>query len=181
MTAGRFVAVVGPSGVGKDSVIDALVAATPALVRARRVITRPAEAGGEAFEGVDAGTFRRRADAGAFVLTWEAHGLCYGIPAGVRQSLEAGSDVIANLSRGVLGEARRLFPRLAVLALTARPEVLAARLAGRGRESAAEIEGRLARMDGFRVEGADVTQVDNSGSLAQTLAAARAALYPESA
>jgi len=86
-----------------------------------------------------------------------------------------------NLSRGVLDEARRLFPGMRVLSLTARPEVLAMRLSGRGRETAEDIAERLARAQEFAVSGDDVIRLDNSGSLAESVAAARAALYPESA
>ena len=176
---GRLIAVVGPSGVGKDTVIDALVAATPGLHRARRVITRPSEAGGEDFDGVTVPEFERRRATGEFVLWWEAHGLRYGIPRAIVAQLDDGRDVIANLSRGALPDARRLFPGMAVLALTARPEVLAARLAGRGRESAEAIAERLARAGEYCVEGPDVITLDNSGTPGETLAAARAALYPE--
>ena len=58
---GRFIAVIGPSGVGKDSVMEAMVAGNPKIVLARRVITRPSEAGGEAFDGVSEAEFHRRA------------------------------------------------------------------------------------------------------------------------
>ncbi|MFC6760861.1 hypothetical protein ACFQFQ_17395 [Sulfitobacter porphyrae] len=42
MSAGRFIAVVGPSGVGKDSVMAGMVARARDLVAVRRVITRAA-------------------------------------------------------------------------------------------------------------------------------------------
>jgi len=176
--SGRLIAVVGPSGVGKDTLIDALVGAVPGLHRARRVITRPAEAGGEDFEGVTPAEFDRRRARGDFVLWWDAHGLSYGIPNGIVERLDEGADVIANLSRGALADARRFFPGMVVLALTARPEVLAARLAGRGRETAADIAERLARAGEFTVAAPDVVTLDNSETADETVAAARAALYP---
>ena len=174
-------AVVGPSGVGKDTVMEAVRAADPTVVLVRRVITRPAEAGGEAFDGVDRSTFETMKAEGLFALDWEAHGLAYGIPVAVERQLAQGHDVLANLSRGVLRAAQLRFPRFVVLSLTAPASVLAQRLAGRGRESAAEIERRLER-SGFPIpEGLPVIEVDNSGALSDTVAAVRAALQPASA
>lgn len=181
MRRGRFIAVVGPSGVGKDSVIAALCAACPDLHPVRRVITRPAEAGGEDHLAVTPAVFAAQEAAGQFVLSWGAHGLRYAIPASVRADLAAGRDVIANLSRGVLHAAAERLAPVVVLALTARPEVLAARLAGRGRESAADIAARLAR-DGADLPGdMAVIRIANDGPLQQTVAAARDALYPVNA
>ena len=50
--AGRLFAIVGPSGAGKDTLIAGAKAHLPDLVVTKRVITRPAAAGGEDFEGV---------------------------------------------------------------------------------------------------------------------------------
>lgn len=176
---GRLIAVVGPSGVGKDSVMEALCAERPDLVRVRRVITRAPEAGGEDFEAVGAALFAARAAGGDFALHWQAHGLSYGIPREVHQVLARGQDALANLSRAMLGQAARVFPGLHVLHVTARPEVLAARLAARGREGRAEIARRLARPAPAFPEGLTVTEIDNSGRLDRAVAAAMAALYPE--
>jgi ribose 1,5-bisphosphokinase len=181
MTGGRFIAVVGPSGVGKDSVMEALVAAHPDLHRVRRVITRPATAGGEEFDGITPALFAARAAGGDFALHWRAHGLSYGIPREAHDVLTRGQDALANLSRGMLGQAARVFSRLHVLHITARPEVLADRLATRGRESRAGIARRLARPAVAFPPGLTVTEIDNSGRLDDAVAAARAALYPERA
>jgi len=179
---GRLIAVVGPSGVGKDSVIAGLAAARPELHVVRRVITRPAGAGGEEFEPVTEAEFERRRVAGAFALHWRAHGHAYAIPADVDDALAAGRDVLANLSRRVLPRAAARFDRLRVLALTADPARLAERLAGRGRESAAEIAARMAREAPPRDLPADVPviRLANDGPLEATVAAALAALYPDS-
>ncbi|WP_284266169.1 phosphonate metabolism protein/1,5-bisphosphokinase (PRPP-forming) PhnN [Roseicyclus amphidinii] len=177
--SGRFIAVVGPSGVGKDSVMEALCAKRPDLVRIRRVITRAEAAGGEDFEGITPALFAARAAGGDFALHWQAHGLFYGIPREAQKVLARGQDALANLSRGMLGRAARVFPELHVLHITARPEVLAERLAARGRESRAEIARRLARPAVAFPEGLRVTEIDNSGPLDRAVTAALAALYPE--
>jgi phosphonate metabolism protein PhnN/1,5-bisphosphokinase (PRPP-forming) len=110
----------------------------------RRAITRPALAGGEDHVEMTRDAFMELRAAGVFSLSWEAHGLLYGIPRAIARHLEAGRVVVANLSRGVLLEAAAQYPLL-VLEVTAPPALLAARLAGRGRESAADIAARLAR------------------------------------
>ena len=53
MTGGRLIGVVGPSGVGKDTVMAALAAARPGLHVVRRCITRSEEMAGECFTGLD--------------------------------------------------------------------------------------------------------------------------------
>ena len=127
------IAVVGPSGVGKDSVMEALVARDPGYRIQRRVITRPEAAGGEAFTGVDMGAFERIEAEGGFALSWRAHGLAYGIPAAIAGARQGARGVLVNLSRAVLLQAQERFGDLIVLSLTADPAVLAQRLASRGR------------------------------------------------
>ncbi|MCU4653417.1 phosphonate metabolism protein/1,5-bisphosphokinase (PRPP-forming) PhnN [Roseibacterium sp. SDUM158016] len=179
MSAGRLIAVVGPSGVGKDSLMEALCARRPDLHRVRRVITRDAEAGGEEFEAVSPALFAARAAGGDFALHWQAHGLSYGVPVAVDDVLSLGRDALVNLSRGVLAKAAVRFGSLHVLHVTARPEVLARRLSGRGRESPGEIARRLARPAPDFPPGLQVTEIDNSGALDGAVEAAMAALYPE--
>lgn len=162
---GRLVLVVGPSGVGKDTLIDGVRALGRAeIVFARREITRPAEAGGEDHLPVSEAEFERRAAEGGYVLSWRAHGLGYGVPAGITEDLAAGRKVVVNVSRGVLGEARARFPDLLIVSVTADAERLRARLLARGREAPDEIEGRVARAAAFQVAGEDVVELANDGA-----------------
>lgn len=176
--SGRLIAVVGPSGVGKDTVMEAMAEADPRLGLVRRVITRPSAAGGEVFEGVTAQEFENRRAAGAFALHWGAHGLYYGVPVGVDADLAAGRDMLVNLSRGVLVEAGTRFPGLVTISLTADPDILATRLAQRGREGAEEIKRRLARAGSGLPDGVDAMTLDNSTTLEATVRTALDALYP---
>jgi len=175
---GRFVAVVGPSGVGKDSVMVALAAHDPRFVLARRVITRLGDAGGEAFEGVSEAEFQSRDLAGEFALSWSAHGLHYAIPAAVDVPLHSGQDVLANLSRAVLTRAQVRFARFEVINLTAERSILARRLTARGRETADQIVKRLDRAAVPLPSGIKAHNIDNSGTLAQTVQAIMTRLYP---
>ncbi len=178
---GRLIAVVGPSGVGKDTVMAMMAKKAPSLAIVRRVITRPVDAGGEDFDGVDAKTFQQMQGRGDFALSWMAHGLHYGIPSAIRLSLASGNDLLVNLSRSVLEEAGQKFPGLITISLTARPEVLATRLAQRGREDKADIARRLGRAN-FALPGSvSATEIDNSGALDATVNRALAVLYPVSA
>lgn len=135
-------AIVGPSGAGKDTLIRGALQARPALRLVRRVITRPAEAGGEDFDGVRPEQFSARKVNGDFALTWEAHGLSYGIP---QDQVTGPGDVIFNGSRAALPLAASVFPGLRVILVTAPDIILSTRLAERGRETASDIRDRLSR------------------------------------
>ena len=140
-----LVLVVGPSGAGKDTLLDlarAGLADEPRIRFVRRDITRPASAGGEAHTAVTAAQFAARRP--GYALSWQAHGLGYGIPGDIAADLAAGHVVVANISRAVIAEAAEKFP-VTVLEITAPPHILAERLAARGRETAADIAARLAR------------------------------------
>jgi phosphonate metabolism protein PhnN/1,5-bisphosphokinase (PRPP-forming) len=172
-----LIAVVGPSGAGKDTLMAGARAALAQDARfrfVRRAITRPAEAGGEDHEALSEADFAARRAAGGFALSWEAHGLHYGIPRDIEEDIAARRVVIANLSRAVLPEAGARY-RLRVLNITAPMEVLAARLAARGRESPADIAARLAR-DVVLPDGLDVESVMNDADVAEGVARVLAAL-----
>ncbi len=168
-----LVLVVGPSGAGKDALIGAaqgMLGGDPSVRFVRRVITRPAEAGGEDHEAVTAAEFAAR----DFALQWQAHGLRYGIPADLVSDLACGVTVVANVSRGVIAQAAARFPTR-VIEVTAPPDVLATRLAARGRENARDIAERLARHVALP-EGVPVRRVMNDGTLADGVARFLAAL-----
>nr|AAR91742.1 PhnN [Stutzerimonas stutzeri] len=168
---GRLIYLTGPSGAGKDSLLDAARAALAERgVRiARRVITRSAEAIGEAAHSVSAEQFERMEAEQAFALSWRANGLAYGIPAEIDAWLAAGADVLVNGSRGYLPEARRRYPDLLAVLLTVEQDVLRERLLTRGRETPEQIEARLARNALFSGELDDYIRLDNSASLERSV------------
>jgi ribose 1,5-bisphosphokinase len=172
----RLFAIVGPSGAGKDTLIAGAMAARPDLRLVRRVITRPTEAGGEDFEGVTLAEFQHRKEAGAFALDWEAHGLCYGVPA---DALTGAGVVLFNGSRAALPEAMARFPGLTVIVITAPIAVLAQRLAARGRETAEDIAQRLDRAGFALPEGVVAREVINDGTEAEGVARLLAALQAD--
>ena len=154
-----LVLVVGPSGAGKDSLLNAAREAFRddlRMIFARRVITRPADPYGENHEPVSETEFAAR----DFALSWSAHGLHYGIPAAV---LDAAPVVVANVSRGVIADTARRYD-VRVIEVAAPPEILAARLAARGRESNVDVARRLARIADIP-DGVAVETVWNDGTL----------------
>jgi len=168
---GTLVLVVGPSGAGKDSIIAGAaehLAGERRIVFARRVITRPAKAGGETHLAASPAEFAALRDADGLMLHWQAHGFEYGLPAARAADLADGLCVVANVSRTVVDEARRRYPPVLVTAVTASPEIRAARLASRGREQTTDIETRLRRAEALSVEADAVIANDGALGIAVT-------------
>lgn len=167
---GAFIAVVGPSGAGKDTILSlARRSFRPEEpVRfARRVVTRIAQVEAEDHDCLDPPDFLAAERAGAFCLTWQAHGLSYGLPAGLVADCLRGRTVVANVSRRALLPAAERFPALHVVEVTAPRPLLVRRIAARGREGAAEIEARLARSVDLQMPSAVRGRhaIDNSGEI----------------
>jgi ribose 1,5-bisphosphokinase len=167
---GVLVLVVGPSGAGKDTLMDAArarLAGDPGYRFARRLITRPAMAGAEDHDSCDEAGFREIEARGGLALSWQAHGLSYGIPAAELTGIGTGAVVIVNVSRRAIPAAERLAERVLVLNITAPVAVLARRLAARGRESEADIAARLKREAPLSVERAEIVTILNDRSVAE--------------
>ncbi|WP_438308252.1 phosphonate metabolism protein/1,5-bisphosphokinase (PRPP-forming) PhnN [Pseudomonas guariconensis] len=171
---GRLIFLIGPSGSGKDSLIDAarVHLLENGVEVARRVITRSAESRGEVALSVSPEVFEQMCEDGEFAMHWQANGLQYGIPVQVNEWLSSGRHVLVNGSRGYLPEARRRYPNLLAIRLEVAPQVLRERLLTRGRESVEQVEQRLARSALLQAgDDSDVHVLDNSTSLADTVKA----------
>ncbi|MAV47807.1 MAG: phosphonate metabolism protein/1,5-bisphosphokinase (PRPP-forming) PhnN [Alphaproteobacteria bacterium TMED89] len=163
---GRLFLLVGPSGVGKDTVINALRARAPeGLHFVQRVITRPRTDDSEDFEPVAPHDF----DPADFVLSWPAHGLHYGLRHQSFAPLDRGEDVILNASRKAIPAFEDRFDSITVIHLTAPAEVLTERLLARGRETREEISNRLGRSVAIKTRRARVLTIDNSGKLSDAV------------
>lgn len=165
---GCMVAVVGPSGAGKDTLLAyaaGFFEGRDDVVFVRRVITRDSSAGGEDHDGVSEAEFEALERNGRFAVSWGAHGLRYGIPIETKEAVARGQLVVANGSRSALSRFKTAYPHLIVINVTADIDVLTARLEARGRETREEIRRRLERSS-LAVEGEyQVVTIDNSGSL----------------
>jgi ribose 1,5-bisphosphokinase len=122
---------------------------------------------------MDEEAFDRAARAGSFALTWDAHGLRYGIPISIDADIRAARTVVCNVSRTIIIPARARYADVFVALVTAPAEVLAARLAARGRDG--DIAQRLARADAFADIVADCV-IANTGAPADGAAALMAAV-----
>ncbi|MBI1204098.1 MAG: phosphonate metabolism protein/1,5-bisphosphokinase (PRPP-forming) PhnN [Rhodopseudomonas sp.] len=167
---GHLLLVVGPSGAGKDTVIagaKAACAENPDVVFPRRVVTRAASAA-EDHDSLDEAGFNRALTDGAFAFWWPAHDHRYGIPRTIDDDIRAGRTVVCNVSRGIVAELRLRYANVLAVRITAPADILAARLAGRGRSSDGALPERIKRNEAYVGFQPDRT-IDNSGSPAAAI------------
>jgi len=168
----KLIYVVGPSGAGKDSLLNWLrshLAADLPVVWARRTINRPVAPEGEMHESVSSDVFNQLLTAQQFAMHWAANEHLYGIRHEELRSLADQVWVFVNGSRQHLPQAAQLYPGMTVLHITADKEVLRERLLSRGRESKQAIENRLDRTPKLQVpSGCQLIEIHNHERLDST-------------
>jgi len=162
---GRLIAVAGPSGAGKDTLLGFArdrFGGDRNIVFPRRVVTREPSAA-EENEGISETDFAAAVAAGGFAFWWDAHGLKYALGAAIDDDIRAGKAVVCNVSRIVVAELRRRYANVRVVLVTAPANLLAARLAARGRTTDGAIAARLGRIAPSRNDLSPNVVIENVG------------------
>jgi ribose 1,5-bisphosphokinase len=166
--AGALVYVMGPSGAGKDSVLErarAMLSIDLPIVFAHRYITRPATSGGENHVALSHGEFTLRRAHGLFAFHWQAHGNDYGIGQEIRAWRRAGLSVVVSGSREHFRQMEDIDKDTVPVLITAPAERLQERLRRRGREDADATAKRLQRAVAHDLDLAGVITIVNDGPL----------------
>jgi len=146
---GLLFIVAAPSGAGKSSLVNAVLADDRDLVLSVSYTTRPprpGEANGREYHFVDRASFQRMLEAGEFLESAEVHGNLYATSqkqiADVRAS---GRDILLEIDWQGAQQVRRLFPdAVSVFILPPSAGELERRLRARGKDSEDAIRRRLA-------------------------------------
>lgn len=148
---GQLFYVIGPSGVGKDTLLSYARQALDSapVIFAHRYITRPVELKGENHIHLSEAEFNNRLQRHCFKFHWHSHGWHYALGREVDLWLQQGLNVVMNGSREYLPTATALHPDIVPVLLTASEVNLRQRLIRRGRESADGIEERIQRAQQF--------------------------------
>lgn len=165
---GPLVYVMGPSGAGKDAVLDRVRRMLPddaPVAFAHRYITRPADAGGENHVALSPAEFERRRAHGLFAFHWTAHGNTYGIGCEIHAWRQAGLTVVVSGSREHFRTDASLVTGAHPVLITASAERLAQRLTERGREDRQEALARLRRGEAYAVKDYRLVTIVNDGAL----------------
>ncbi len=167
----------GPSGVGKDTILDAL-RARPRRPDYHYVVTcttrapRPGEVDGVSYRFMTPATFHGLRDAGELLESAEVHGNWYGTPRDdVRHGLAAGLDVILKIDVQGARAVKELVPEaLLIFLVPPSLEALFERLRARATESADELEVRQrnAAIELARQGDYDYVVVNETGQVKRT-------------
>ncbi len=146
---GLLFIIAAPSGAGKSSLVNAVLADDPRLVLSISYTTRPARAGevnGREYHFVDRATFQRMLEAGEFLESAEVHGNLYATSQKQISDVRASDrDIVLEIDWQGAQQVRRIFPEAVGIFILppSRPE-LERRLRARGKDPEAAIQRRLA-------------------------------------
>lgn len=151
MPGGKLLVVSGPSGVGKSSVIDGVLARTASAfsVSATTRAPRTGEVDGRDYRFVDRDGFTRLIHSGGMLEWAEYGGQFYGTPRGpVVDQLNAGVHVILDIENDGAHQVKAAYPAaILVFVLPPSREELERRLRSRGDTADDDIARRLAVAD----------------------------------
>ena len=148
MHHGSLIIISGPSGAGKGTLVDRLVARVPALwvsVSATTRSPRPGEVDGEDYFFLSSRDFAQRIEAGDFLEWAEVHGRRYGtLRPAVEATMAEGRDVILEIDPQGAMQVKSLMPE-AVLVFILAPSMdeLERRIRCRGAETDEQVRVRL--------------------------------------
>lgn len=172
-----LVIISGPSGVGKDTIIDAL-RARPRDPDYHYVVTcttrarRPGEVAGVDYHFLDRATFEAQRSAGEFLEASTVHGNWYGTPRDqVRQALAAGRDVVLKIDvQGAQIVKGKVPGALLIFIVPPSLEDLFQRLRSRATETVDELElrQRNAAIELARQEDYDYVVTNETGQVERT-------------
>ena len=160
--------IVGPSGVGKDTLIvyaKARLQGEKNFLFPIRFVTRAPDLGEETYHSLSPEAFEKYVAEDRFALWWKAHDLEYGIGREIESWIKEGKHVVVNVSRSIIDSARLRFRHVVVLRIQASRESLERRLRARRRETREGIRARLDRSSAISVSGPGVLTVQNDGSI----------------
>jgi guanylate kinase len=148
MTGCLFI-VAAPSGAGKSSLVNAVLAEDPLLRLSISYTTRPprpGESNGREYHFVGRDAFLAMAAAGDFLESAEVHGNFYATSQRQIEQIRAGGrDALLEIDWQGAQQVRRIFPdAIGIFILPPSRAALRERLVARGQDSAAVIERRLA-------------------------------------
>jgi len=148
MQPGSLFIISGPSGAGKGTLVDRLVARVPRLwvsVSATTRLPRPGEVDGVDYVFLTPGEFERRVEAGEFLEWAEVHGNRYGtLRSTVEERLAEGVDVILEIDPQGAFQVKEQMPESVLVFITA-PSLseLERRIRHRGAETDEQVRTRL--------------------------------------
>ena len=146
--AGRLFMVTAPSGAGKSSLVNALLAADPAIMLSISHTTRdprPGEVNGREYHFVSVAEFEERKAHGEFLESALVHGNYYGTSrVWIEEQMAAGRDVLLEIDwQGARQVREKIADIVGIFILPPSIESLNARLHKRGTDSEAVITRRL--------------------------------------